>query len=869
MTDRDRSGAARAADGGSGGGEVPSQTDVIAQLMAQMQQQQLMMESMQEELWQLRQQQQPAQPPVLPPAQPPVQPSTQPTVQPPVHPLVQTQLSVQPRLQQIPKPPTFNPKLNDFAAWSTQLDNFFDLYQVEDDRERRRVLMLALSEDVIKVLTALTMGQPQTKSYDELFSLLKDRHVKKVILPMRRDAFLKARQKGSQSVDEWQTEVCKLAVECEFGTLLESMMLTVFLGGLRDDRLRIHLHAKELATLWEAVDAARLYEAQRCLPPDSKQQEQPQDVNALNQRWQGNQRTSKGKGRSQTGSEPDSRRAEPSRQKTQHKEGDKSFKGKCFNCNEYGHRASACKKPKRKKADINSIHALHDSSLAYLTLRAGENKVRLQVDTGAALTVLKQEDWNVIGRPKLMAPSYKARSYSGHAVRFKGEVDLDVLLCGRRRRLKAFVADDAAQSIMGRDWLEQIDGWEQFKEKLKEQPDLELQLLERDESSEQCYTRRMKATLKKYKDVFQPGLGHCTNRTIHLELKQDARPVWCKARPVPFAKKQRAEKELDWLVANGVITPVKHSDWAAPVVLVDKANGEMRICADYSTGLNAALKIDQYPLPRFEDVFEALNGATVFASLDMKDAYLQCELDDDSKCLTTINTHRGLFKYNRLPFGVASAPAAFQLVMDAMLAGQRRAAAYLDDVVLAGKDEDELLKVIDDVLHRFSEYGLRLRRDKCQFFEKRIKFLGFVIDAAGRHPNPEKISAIKEMPAPRDITQLRAFLGLVNFYGSFIPQMSTRTAHLNALLRKDQQWQWTKQAEQEFNSLKKTLTAETLLTHYTPDLPIVVAADASEYGIGGVLLHRMADGSERPIAYVSKALTAAQKNYPQIQKEAL
>uniref|UniRef100_A0A914XIG2 RNA-directed DNA polymerase n=1 Tax=Plectus sambesii TaxID=2011161 RepID=A0A914XIG2_9BILA len=359
----------------------------------------------------------------------------------------------------------------------------------------------------------------------------------------------------------------------------------------------------------------------------------------------------------------------------------------------------------------------------------------------------------------------------------------------------------------------------------------------------------MEATLKKYKDVFQPGLGH--------------------SRPVPFAKKQRAEEELDRLVANGVITPVKHSDWAAPVVLVDKANGEMRICADYSTRLNAALKIDQYPLPRFEDVFEALNGATVFASLDMKDAYLQCELDDDSKRLMTINTHRGLFKYNRLPFGVASAPAAFQLVMDAMLAGQRRAAAYLDDVVLAGKDEDELLKVIDDVLHRFSEYGLRLRRDKCQFFEKRIKFLGFVIDAAGRHPNPEKISAIKEMPAPRDITQLRAFLGLINFYGSFIPQMSTRTAHLNALLRKDQQWQWTKQAEQEFNSLKKTLTAETLLTHYTPDLPIVVAANASEYGIGGVLLHRMADGSERPIAYVSKALTAAQKNYPQIQKEAL
>uniref|UniRef100_A0A914X2T1 CCHC-type domain-containing protein n=1 Tax=Plectus sambesii TaxID=2011161 RepID=A0A914X2T1_9BILA len=402
MTDRDRSGAARAADGGDVGGELPSQTDVLAQLMAQMQQQKLMMETMQEELWQLCQQQQPAQPPILPPVQP--------TVQPPVHPLVQTQLSLQPRLQQIPKPLTFNPNVSDFATWAIQLNNFFDLYQVKDDRERRQVLMLALTEDVIKVLTALTMGQPHTKSYNELFSLLKERHVKKAILPMRRDAFLKAWQKGSQTVDKWQTDVCKLAVECEFGTLLESMMLTVFLGGLRDDRLRIHLHAKELTTLWEAVDAARLYKAQRCLPPDLKQQEQPQDVYALNQRWQGHQQT--WKVRSQTDSESDSSRAEPSEQKTQrrdceskHKERGKSFPGRCFNCNEYGHRASACKKPKKRKAELNDIYALQETSLAYLTLRAGESKVRFQVDTGTTLTVFTNEDWHAIGRPKLKAPS--------------------------------------------------------------------------------------------------------------------------------------------------------------------------------------------------------------------------------------------------------------------------------------------------------------------------------------------------------------------------------------------------------------------------------------------------------------------------------
>ncbi|EPB74304.1 hypothetical protein ANCCEY_06606 [Ancylostoma ceylanicum] len=292
-----------------------------------------------------------------------------------------------------------------------------------------------------------------------------------------------------------------------------------------------------------------------------------------------------------------------------------------------------------------------------------------------------------------------------------------------------------------------------------------------------------------------------------------------------------------------VIAPVTHSEWAAPIVCVRKSNGKLRVCADFSTGLNRALESFDYPLPVPEDIFATLNGGAVFSQIDLSDAYLQIELSDESKKMVVINTHRGLFQYNRLPFGMKKALGIFQQIMNKMITGLRGVTTYLDDILV--------------------------RIEKCSFAKPEIWYLGFIVDKNGRRPSPEKIEAIKGIFEPKNVGQLRAFLGMITCYAAFMPTMKDLRGPLDVLLKKDVKWEWTSKQQTAFEKLKKALSGELNLAHYDPRQKIVVAADACDYGIGCVISHRYGDGSEKPIAHASRFLTAAEKNFSQIEKEAL
>uniref|UniRef100_W6NBQ2 RNA-directed DNA polymerase n=1 Tax=Haemonchus contortus TaxID=6289 RepID=W6NBQ2_HAECO len=342
-----------------------------------------------------------------------------------------------------------------------------------------------------------------------------------------------------------------------------------------------------------------------------------------------------------------------------------------------------------------------------------------------------------------------------------------------------------------------------------------------------------------------------------------------KARPAPYAAVQKISTEIDRLVSTQVPTPVDHSEWAAPIVAVQKKIGSIRLCADYSTGLNDALEQHQHPLPTPDDIFTKLNGGRYFSQLDLAEAYLQLEVDDDSKQLLTINTHRGLFRFNRLPFGVKPAPGIFQQCINALIAGLDGTAAYLDDILVTGRTIDEHNTRLNAALQRNQDYGFRIRPEKCTFSQTEINYLGFVINAQGRRPDPDKIKAIQKMPAPKDVSQLRAFLGLINFYGKFVKDLHNLRAPLDALTKKDAVYTWTPECQSSFDKIKATLSSDLLLTHFDPNFPIIVAADASNYGIGATLSHRFPDGSEKVVYHVSRCLTSAQKNYSQIEKEAL
>lgn len=264
--------------------------------------------------------------------------------------------------------------------------------------------------------------------------------------------------------------------------------------------------------------------------------------------------------------------------------------------------------------------------------------------------------------------------------------------------------------------------------------------------------------------MFKEELGNMKDFSVKLNLKPDSRPKFLKARPVPYAIRPKVEAELENLVKSGVLDPVSQSDWATPIVPVMKKDDSVRVCGDFKVTLNPVLEVEQYPLPHIDDLFTGLAGGKKFSKIDLNQAYLQMHVDEKSKELLTIVTHKGLYRYCRLPFGITSAPALFQRAMDQILSGLSGVQYYLDDILVTGETEEEHLKNLDATLERLEEYGLKVRKSKCEFFQPSVEYLGHVIDSDGLHKAPSKVKAIVEAPAPQNVGQLCSYLGLLNYY---------------------------------------------------------------------------------------------------------
>ncbi|XP_039602322.1 uncharacterized protein K02A2.6-like [Polypterus senegalus] len=381
--------------------------------------------------------------------------------------------------------------------------------------------------------------------------------------------------------------------------------------------------------------------------------------------------------------------------------------------------------------------------------------------------------------------------------------------------------------------------------------------------------KNLELILRNATPVFKSGIGTLQHIRAKIVLKSGATPRFHKTRPVPYAIRPLVEKELDRLEANCILSKVDWSPWATPVVPIINRNGTVRLCGDFKVSINPVLQVEQYPLPRIEDIFASLSGGQRFSKLDLADAYLQMEVEEDSKVFLTINTIKGLYRYNRLVFGVASAPAIWQRAMDQILQSVPGVQCYLDDIIVTGMTDEEHLENLKKVLKRLEEYGLRARLGKCEFLKPSVRYCGHTIDAQGLHKCQDKIQAVLMAPQPQNVSQLRSFLGFVNYYNKFLPNLATVLYPLNELLQAGKQWKWSKECENSFQDAKRLVTSDTVLTHFNSSLPIKLACDASPYGIGAVMSHVMEDGSDRPIAFASRSLSAAEKNYAQIDREAL
>ncbi|XP_055715629.1 uncharacterized protein K02A2.6-like [Phlebotomus papatasi] len=364
-------------------------------------------------------------------------------------------------------------------------------------------------------------------------------------------------------------------------------------------------------------------------------------------------------------------------------------------------------------------------------------------------------------------------------------------------------------------------------------------------------------------------MGLCTKASATIHLKGDAVPIFRPKRPVAFHMMSTIDEELERLQSSGIITPVEFSPWAAPIVVARKPSGKIRICGDYSTGLNEAVEANNYPIPDPDSLFSRLSDKQIFSHIDLSDAYLQIPVDEESSKLLTIHTPRGLFRFNRLPPGIRSAPGIFQEIVERMLQGIPGVISYFDDICVASSDAEEHFSTLKAVFKRLQEYNFRVKLEKCKFFSNEIKFLGVIADRDGLRPDPGKVDAIEKMPAPKNIQELRSFLGAVQFWGKFVHSMSEIRAPLDRLLKKGVSWRWTRECEQSFRRFKDILRSDLLLTHYNPHLPIIVASDASSHAIGCVAYHEFPDGSQKAFYHASRKLTDTESRYSQIEKEAL
>ena len=244
-------------------------------------------------------------------------------------------------------------------------------------------------------------------------------------------------------------------------------------------------------------------------------------------------------------------------------------------------------------------------------------------------------------------------------------------------------------------------------------------------------------------------------------------------------------------------------------------------------------------------------------------------LDEEAQELCTWNTQQGLYKVLRMPYGINCVPAIFQKTMDGLFKKMLNVAVYIDDILIAGVDQNSHDATLQQVLDTLQAAGLTLNLSKCELSNSSVEFLGVVITKEGVKPIASKLEAVQKMKRPNSIKELKSFLGLINYYHSFLPNLAQFLEPLYWLLRSGNVWKWTEEQEDSFNKAKEMLQTPPLLTHFDATKKLILATDAGPFGLGAILAHQLDDGTEQPIAYASRTLNVAERNYSQTEKEAL
>ena len=783
------------------------------------------------------------------------------------------------RSSRTPAPQSFDPRITSWESYRDRMNLYCKANKIIEDEEKKSLLLLSIGDATYDLLVSLmtpSLVSDENVNYEALIKKLDEYYDAPRNMMTATYDFYSCHQKPGQPFSEWKAELCKKIRHCGFNSSKlkdrpqDRALRDAYVMGVHNQKVRQALLKEEdpdLATTERIIQLAERLEQDVRQFNSSYNSVVPTVAKVQHKKFTNRHQSANGKPLPTTTAD-----SCQSCGSTTHSRAECKYRTfVCNFCKRTGHLAKVCLKKKDEKNTQKQNQSTQllkrvnwnksSSTPLILSLDVNGHDFVFDVDTGSDHTIVSLNDWKQLGSPEIRPTSLKLECYSGKQLDIQGECDVQVDYRQQRFNLTMVVIKRTGSPLLGLGWISTMK--------------IDLNVLVHGKSGNSQQVKKLydqdklRTLLDKYKQVFSKDLGHCTKVQAHIQLVPGATPKFYKPRPLPFAYLDGVKEEIQRQVSNGILERIDTSQWAAPIVPIRKPSGKFRICGDYKMTINSQMLVDQHPIPCIDELLTRLNNGEKFTKLDLTDAYLQVELDEQSKQLVVINTPLGLFKYNRMPFGIANAPAVFQRIVDQVLAGVPNSIAYLDDILISGKDEEEHFTTLQMVLTKLADFGLRCNMDKCSFFQDEVVYLGYVINSKGKQPDPSRITTIRNLPVPTDVKQVEAFIGKINYYGKFIHNFSNLCIPLNRLRQKDAKWNWDTSCQKAFDTLKKKLSEETLLVHFDQDLPLILATDASSYGIGAVLMHRYPDGSEKPIAHASKTLNAAERGYSQIEKEGL
>lgn len=377
--------------------------------------------------------------------------------------------------------------------------------------------------------------------------------------------------------------------------------------------------------------------------------------------------------------------------------------------------------------------------------------------------------------------------------------------------------------------------------------------------------------LLEFRNVFANDiseLGSCSLVQHRIKLTDDI-PIRQKPYRVPYHLKTEMRSHLNKLLDAGIIQP-STSSYAAPVLLVKKADGSYRLVADLRK-LNAKTLPDNFPIPNLTEMIDLLSGSKFFSSLDLTSGFHQMKMHPDDAHLTGIATEHGNFEYVRMPFGLKNASSSFQRLMSIVLAGLNDLSigCYIDDVIIASQTFNEHIERLRVVFERLNQANLKLKPKKCSLLKDEVTYLGHRVTEGKVMPDPKNIQTIQKALPPKSKTEVRAFIGLTGFYRRFIPNYSKLALPLTNVTKENVPFVWTELEQNAFEKLRNHLISQPCLVLPDFNKPFALCTDASKHSLGAVLVQEDETGFQHPISFASRKLKASELNYSVFEKEAL